>query len=88
MGSFRVRSCKNAQGRILIFSIQPFLEAVPHTGDLVPRREQAFCFLPLQGFAELLHGSALGRARPPGQKEGQSRPVWGLPAGKIGARTG
>ena len=25
---------------------------------------------------------------PPWQKEGQSRPVWGLPAGKIGARTG
>ena len=87
MGSFQVRSCKNVQGRILIFSIQPFLEAVPHTGDLVPWREQASCFLTLQGFAELLHGSALGRARPPGQKEGQRRPVWGLPARKTGACT-
>lgn len=87
MGSFWVRSCKNVQGRILIFSIQPFLEAVPHTGDLVAWREQAFCFLTLQGFAELLHGSALGRVRPPGQKEGQRRPAGGLPAGKIGAHT-
>jgi len=87
MGSFRVRSCKNVQGRILIFSIQPFLEAVPHTGDLVARREQAFCFITLQGFAELLHGSALGRAKPPGQKEGQRRPAGGLPVGKIGAHT-
>ena len=87
MGSFQVRSCKNVQGRILIFSIQPFLEAVPHIWDLAAGREPAFCFLTLQGFAELLHGSALGRARPPGQKGRQSRPVWGLPAGKIGTHT-
>ena len=68
MGSFQVRRCKNVQGRILIFSIQPFLEAVPHIWDLAAGRERAFCFLTLQGFAELLHGSALGRVRPPGQR--------------------